>query len=97
MTDTIQIGERLDSGKTPPTRPLTHLPQRLDAAACLKIIEMFHPTLTVESITASKEPIDIVEIDSILERSSLSLPDKMTFKSALAEHGIISRGRKLVR
>jgi hypothetical protein len=50
MTNHIHIGGLT---KEPPTSPLKHLPNRLDAQACLTLLERIHPDWTSASITAA--------------------------------------------
>jgi hypothetical protein len=90
MTETIRIGEH----RSPPTRPLTYLPNKLDAAACLEIIERIDPEMTAAGITASREQIDIDRIDSALEYTELSIADKIRFKYALERNGLLARGKR---
>jgi hypothetical protein len=91
MTDTIVIG----GPKPRPTRPVTHLPNRLDAEACLGILAAAHPDWTVESLKAAGKKLDIDEVDSVLEYTSLSLADRMVLKAALSQFGIIARGKRI--
>jgi hypothetical protein len=91
MTDTIRIGEH----KPRPTRPLMHLPAKLDAEACLSIIERIDPELTAAGIAASRERLDLDRIDSALEYTSLSVSDKIRFKFALERCGLLARGKRI--
>jgi hypothetical protein len=95
MTETIRIGDPIVTSKEPPRSPLRHLPNRLDAQACLTILERLHPDWTAASITAAGKHLDMYEINICLEHTSLSLEDKMIFKAALSEHGIIARGKRI--
>ena len=95
MTETIRIGEPKLEAKKGLTKPLMHLPNRLDADACLTILASYHPDWTVESLKAAGKMIDVDEVDSILEYTGLSLGDKMVFKSALSQFGIIARGKRI--
>lgn len=83
------------SVKEKPTRPIRHLPARLDAKACLTLLAQTHPDWTVESLEASGKQLDIHEVDNCLEFTDLSLADRMQLKSALSQFGIISRGRRI--
>ena len=93
--ETIRIGDPIIVAKTPPTSPLRNLPNRLDAAACLALLDRIHPDWTAANITAAGKHLDVGEIDHALEYTALSLEDKIAFKAALAEHGIIARGKRL--
>jgi hypothetical protein len=95
VADPIRIGDPLITAKTPPTSPLRNLPHRLDASACLAILEKYHPDWTAASLTAAGKQLDVSEIDNFLEFTALNLEDKMVFKAALSEHGIIARGRPM--
>jgi hypothetical protein len=87
MTATIRIGEP----NPRPTRPLTHLPARLDAEACLNIIERIDPA----GISASREQLDVDRIDSALEYTALSISDRIRLKHALERHGLLARGKRI--
>jgi len=93
MVDTIILGD----GKTMnrPTRPMTSLPARLDAEACLKVLEQIHPDFRTESISAARESVDILSLDSALEYTELSIESRMKLKFALVQHRVLARGRKL--
>jgi len=95
MTDTIRVGGALFDVKKPPTAPLRHLPNKMDAQACLDLLERIHPEWTAESIKAAGKQLDVSEIDDCLSYTSLGTLDTMTFKTALMEHGIISRGKRM--
>jgi len=95
MTTVIRIGDDLITTKDTPRSPLTYLPNRLDAQACLALLERMHPDWTAASITAAGKHLDVWEIDSCLEYTSLSIEDKMVFKAALSENGIIARGKRI--
>jgi hypothetical protein len=92
MTDHIRIG---GPAKEQPTSPLRNLPNRFDAQACLALLERIHPEWTSASIQAAGKHLDVAEIDSCLEYTALSLDDRISFKSALAEHGLIARGKRI--
>jgi hypothetical protein len=91
MTDTIRLG----SEKPRPTRPVTHLPNRLDAEACLGILAAVHPDWTIESLKAAGKKLDVADVDMCLEYTSLSLADRMVLKAALSQFGIIARGKRI--
>jgi hypothetical protein len=95
MTEVIRIGAEAEPAKKPPTTPLRYLPNRMDAQACLILIERIHPTLTAASIRAAGKMLDLGEIDVCLEHTELSTTDKISFKSALAEFGLIPRGKRM--
>jgi hypothetical protein len=88
----IRIGDPIIVAKELPTRPLTYLPHRLDSAACLAILEKYSPDWTAASLSAAGNKLDVSEVDNFLEYTALSVEDRMVFKAALAEHGIIARG-----
>jgi hypothetical protein len=92
MTNHIHIGGLT---KEPPTSPLKHLPNRLDAQACLALLERISHEWTAAGITAAGKQLDVAEADSCLEYTALSLEDKIVFKAALSEHGLITRGKRL--
>ncbi len=95
MTATTHIGDPFITTKKPPRSPLTHLPNRLDAAACLALLDRMHPDWTAASITAAGKHLDVDEIDDCLEYTALSIENKMVFKAALSENGIIARGKRI--
>jgi hypothetical protein len=77
---------------------LTHLPPRLDAAACLRILDSLHEDWTPTNVTAlhaAGQKLDVADVDSGLEYKSLSIEDRFILKSALAEFGFIARGKKV--
>jgi hypothetical protein len=90
MTDTLST-----QVKPRPTRPLTSLPSRLTAEACLEIIARIDPEHTAAGIAASREKVDVDQIDSALEYTELSISDRFRFKQALAQLGIMSAGRRV--
>jgi hypothetical protein len=92
---TIRIGDPLIVAKTPPTSPLRYLPNRLDAQACLAILEKYHPDWTAASLSAAGNKLEVSEVDNFLEYTALSIEDRMIFKAALAENGIIARGKPI--
>jgi hypothetical protein len=75
------------------TRPLRSLPSRLDAAACLAVLAQITDATTTD-LAAAAETVTIEKVDAGLATTSLSIEDRMKFKHALSQHGIISRGRK---
>jgi hypothetical protein len=95
-----KISSAIIDGRNRPPRQLaalTHLPNRMDAAACLKILDTLHEDWTpdnVTSIRASGKQLSIDDVDAGLEYKNLSLEDRMILKAALAEHGFIERGTK---
>jgi hypothetical protein len=76
-------------------RPLTSLPNRLDAEACLSVLQRLAPEWTPDSIMASQETLDIARIDSALAYTELNTSDRFRFKQALTRHGLISRGKRV--
>jgi hypothetical protein len=78
-----------------PTRPLTYLPARLDAEACLKVLELIDPEAKTSDIAAARKSVNVASLDSALEYTSLSISDKFRLKAALSEHGILAVGRKI--
>ena len=94
-----KISSAIISGDNPPKNlaALNHLPNRMDAAACLKILETLSEDWTQEAVTslrASGKQLSVDDVDTFLEYKNLSTEDRMILKSALAEHGFIARGRK---
>jgi hypothetical protein len=75
------------------TRPLRSLPSRLDAAACLQVLAQITDATTTD-LAAAAETVTIEKVDAGLATTSLSIDDRMKFKHALSQHGIISRGRR---
>jgi DNA-binding sugar fermentation-stimulating protein len=78
-----------------PTRPLTSLPARLDAAACLQILERIDPEFKTDSIEAARSSVDVAKVDFALSYTELSTSDRMNLKAALVRHGILARGRSV--
>jgi hypothetical protein len=78
-----------------PTKPIGHLPARLDADACLKLLAQADGNLTVEGIKAGRQSVTLEMVDGVLEHSSLGIDDRMRLKHALASHGIIVAGKKV--
>ena len=76
-----------------PSRQLRALPARLDAAACLSVLAQITDAKT-ESVAAAAETVTVATVDAGLATTDLSVDDRMRFKHALGQHGIISRGRK---
>jgi hypothetical protein len=76
------------------TKPISHLPARLDLAACLRLLEQGDCDLTASGITAGQQFVTLEHVDDVLETSSLGIDDKMRFKHALAAHGIIMAGKR---
>jgi hypothetical protein len=75
------------------TAPLRHIPARLDAAACLQILARITDAKT-GSIAAAAESVTLADVDAGLATTALSVDDRMRFKHALGQHGIISAGRR---
>ena len=92
MTDTIRIG---DKAIQQAQRPLTSLPPRLTAQACLDILETYDPDLTVAGIAAGRQTVTVEHIDTLFEYQPLSIDDRFRFKSALVRHGILSAGKRV--
>ncbi len=77
------------------TKPITHLPPRLDLKACLQLLEQADCDLTVTGIAAGRQAVTLEKVNDVLENSSLGLDDRMRFKHALASHGIIVAGKRM--
>jgi hypothetical protein len=92
MTESTRIGGYPLRTKPQQTRPFTHLPVKLDAAACLAILNRLDPDITVDSVAAARKSFDVDRIDLLLEYTDLSVADRIHFKSALSEFGILPRG-----
>jgi hypothetical protein len=90
MTFTI---DRLHAVSDTPKRPVNYLPTKLDAAACLDVLDRI--SVPTEIAAATGQPLDIKEIDAALAKTSLNLSDRMRFKTALTAHGLLSAGRKI--
>jgi hypothetical protein len=91
--DEVRIGDA--ATKAPAKgRPITFLPSRLDANACLDLIARVDYELTIEGMTASanRQVVTVDRLDDILSYTELSLSDRMRFKTACSDFGIIPRG-----
>ena len=75
----------------PAGRPV-RLPAKLDAAACLALLQRIDPEVNVESIAAARGTLTVERLDQALSYADLSISDRMLYKSALVEHGILARG-----
>jgi hypothetical protein len=94
MTETIRIGGDVPANR-PATRPLTYLPARLDEQACLQVLAAIDPEVQVDSVSAARGTINVARLDSALEYTALSISDRFRLKAAMAQHGILSLGRKV--
>jgi hypothetical protein len=94
----IRIGEPAAVKLPRSVRPHT-LPARLDAAACLAVIERIDPDFAAVKgkIEAGKGALTPDYVDEILEYSGFSLDDRFLYKAALSETGLLPRGRRLAR
>jgi hypothetical protein len=91
MTDSIHIG---DAGYKPrPTRPLTSLPNRLDANGITQVLERLDPELA--KLAASNQKIDVADLDAALQYVELSVADRLRLKDALFCHRLMSPGKKV--
>jgi hypothetical protein len=88
----IRIGGDLQ--KPHPTKPLTSLPARLTLEACLGILETYDPDLTATGIQAGRQFVVLEHVEDVIERSELSIEDRMRLKAAMVGHGIIMAGVK---
>jgi hypothetical protein len=96
MTESVRLGEpREIMEKKRNTRPLTSLPAKLTLEACLEIIERVDYEFTAKGIMAGRDKLDVDRIDLVLEYVDLSLDDKIRFKTALAQLGVISAGKRV--
>lgn len=75
------------------TRPLRALPARLDEQACLRVLAQITNAKT-DSIAAAAESVTIEIIDAGLATTELSIDDRLRFKFALGQLGVVSRGRR---
>jgi hypothetical protein len=89
MTNTIRIGEQATKPRA--SGPLTFLPAKLDASACLEILERIDPEASAESISAARQSVNVDSVDSALEYTGLSTSDRIRFKTALGAHGILGK------
>ena len=75
-------------------KPVTYLPTKLDAAACLDVLDRIGLNTPVEIAAATGEPLDIKDIDKALAATTLGVSDRMRFKAALTACGLLSAGRR---
>jgi hypothetical protein len=75
----------------PAGRPV-RLPAKLDAAACLAILQRIDPEVKVDSIAAARDTLTVERLDRALEYIELSVEDRFRLKSSVAEFGILARG-----
>jgi hypothetical protein len=94
MTESTRLGGHPLRTKPPQTRPFKNLPVKLNAEACIAILNRLDPEITVTDVAAARQSFDLDRVDMMLEYTELSLSDKMIFKSALSEFGILPRGRR---
>ena len=73
-------------------RPVTFLPSRLDASACIDVLDRL--AVPTQIAAATGEPLDVKEIDKALSATTLSVSDKIRFKTALTANGLLSRSGK---
>jgi hypothetical protein len=90
MTFTI---DRLHAVSDTPKRPVTYLPTKLDAAACLDVLDRIN--VLTEIAAATGEYLDIKDVDKALAKTSLNTSERMRLKTALTAHGLLSAGRKV--
>jgi hypothetical protein len=92
---TIRIGEPLAKPVIPHRKPLTFLPTKLDAAACLEVLARLDHEVDTTSIEAARQTITVDQLDDALayEGNTLTISDRFRLKQALTEHGILSVGR----
>jgi hypothetical protein len=75
----------------PAGRPV-RLPAKLDVAACMAILKRIDPEVNVDSIAAARDTLTVERLDQALAYTDLSISDRMHYKAALVEHGILARG-----
>jgi hypothetical protein len=97
MTTIDKISSAVISGDQTkrPTRPLTYLPAKLDAAAVLQVLALIDPEVVTSSIEAARKTVTVDGLDSALQYTELSIGDKIRLKQALSDHGILAVGRKI--
>jgi hypothetical protein len=86
------ILDRLHAATEAPKRPVTYLPPRLDASACVDILHRLNVPTQIAAATGL--PLDVKEIDKALSATTLSVSDKIRFKLALESNRLLSRGGK---
>jgi hypothetical protein len=98
---TVRIGAaptaRADAPPVQYRRPLTHLPAKVDAAACLAVLERLDPDIEISSVAAAAKTLTLDLLDDALscaESNTLSTSDRIRLKHACIQHGILSVGRK---
>jgi hypothetical protein len=91
MTFTI---DRLRAVSDAPKRPVNYLPTKLDAAACIDVLDRIN--VPTEIAAATGQPLDIKDLDKALAKTSLNVSDRMRFKAALTAHGLLSAGRRCI-
>jgi hypothetical protein len=79
--------------ETTDAKRVRSLPARLDSAACLDVLAAIGSPHQVAAATG--QHMEIKDIDAALAETSLGMEDRMRFKYALVQHGILARGRKL--
>jgi hypothetical protein len=79
--------------ETTDAKRVRSLPARLDAAACLDVLAAIGSPHAVAA--AIGEHMTIKDIDAALAETSLGTEDRMRFKYALVQHGILARGKQL--
>jgi hypothetical protein len=96
--ETVHIGKPAAVNHPRSRRPI-NLPNRLDAAGCLAILEQLDPELSElkGKIEAGQASITADYVDELLEYSEFNLEQKFLFKSQLSECGLLPRGRRLAR
>jgi hypothetical protein len=77
----------------PAGRPV-RLPAKLDVAACLALLQRIDPEVKVDSIAAARATVTVESLDQALAYTDLSISDRMHYKAALVEHGILARGAR---
>jgi hypothetical protein len=94
---TIIIGDPVVKPIIQYKQPLRHLPQRLDAAACLEVLARIDqdPLTKTDSVLAARKSLTVELIDDALEYTELSTSDRIRFKYALTQVGILSVGKKV--
>ena len=69
------------------------LPARLDAEATISVLNSIGAPIEIAASTG--QYLDINDVDAALAKTTLSIDDRMRFKSALTAHGFLPRGRKI--
>jgi hypothetical protein len=80
-----KIIDRLNAvAETTTAKRVTSLPNRLDSAACMGVLEKIGAPYQVAASTGQQ--MDIKDVDAALAETELDTADKMRFKAAMIHH-----------